>query len=208
MQSEFSNLPKLTNKRPVSQRQSSVGKIDGSDRKNTGEMASNLNNSCNQIKIRDKSNEWRLCGCIVCWRPCCFCGKTTSKVTPVGKIDIPQASVSSMRSRMEASSNFPSCTAVSAIPLKAYSQFSHVAGHPMSQIESVFEGLRKKSTESYTVSRGDIEESMTEVSSTDQLQIEIPIVSQKPFYILWNAWCSQSNCRWESNVSCLSRLNH
>ena len=177
MQSEFSNVP-------VSERHSSVGNLDGPVRNKTDKMASNLNNSCNQIKIIDKSNEGRLCGCFVCWIPCCFCGKTSSKVAPTGKTDIPKASVSSIRSRMEASSNFPSCTAVSAIPLKAYSQFSHVAGHPMSQIESVFEGLRKKSTESYAVSRDDIEESMTEVSSTDQLQIEIPIVSQKPFYIL------------------------
>ena len=58
MQSEFSNVPKLTNERSVSERHSSVGNIDGSDRNNTGEMASNLNNSCNQIKIRDTSNEW------------------------------------------------------------------------------------------------------------------------------------------------------
>ena len=186
---ELSKVQKLTNNRKLSEKHSPVGDIDGSVQNDTGEIANNLNNSCNQIKNTDKSNKVRLCGCMICWRPCCFCVKASSKVTPIGKTDIPQSSVSSLRSRMEASSNFPSCTAVSAIPLKAYSQFSHVAGHPMSQIESVFEGLRKKSTESYAVSRGDIEESMTEVSSTDQLQIEIPIVSQKPFYILWNVPC-------------------
>ena len=142
--------------------------------------ANRNNNCCTEDRSKDETGSARFCGCILC----CFCGR--SKVTPVGTgtENYPQASVSSMRSRLEASSNYPSCTAVSAIPLKAYSQFSFVGSHPMSQIESVFEGLRKKSVESYAVPPVDLDESMTEVSSTDQLQIEIPVVSQKPFYIL------------------------
>ena len=98
----------------------------------------NVNNNCCGSDSQHQEGRHCMTNCLWC-SPCWFGNR--SRVTPTGCEDYSRSSVSSsLRSRMEASSaNYPSCSTVSAIPLKAYTQFSPVGGrdiprHPVSQV--------------------------------------------------------------------------
>ncbi len=137
----------------------------------------NQNSNCSN-RVGDESNS--TASGFTCFLCCFCCNCTKSKVAPYNIGDNSERISPRMQSRLNASESFSS---MAGIPLKAYKQFDYTESHPVSQIESVLMGLRKKSVESYGVVGGS-RESMSDVSSTDQLQLEIPVVSQKPFYIL------------------------